>query len=211
MSFSRVKPSGWAFGEILTSAQMNLLDTDHSVSAKSTHVPAENTLAGVQIPLTIGKEDTSTSPSSWTMKWNFGGSDTVNFWVETNKASGARVSFSLDVLLPDNVTVTQVEVVVNGNYAGGAAHTSISTSFTPPQVTFRELSTTGTVAYTVTQADTSASVGAYEITHPIDLVVSRTVSHLHRYDILFEGEQGANALNNYLAILSMSVSWTAAP
>src|SRR5690242_15870493 len=30
MSFARVKLAGWAFGEILTSAQMNALDTDHS-------------------------------------------------------------------------------------------------------------------------------------------------------------------------------------
>lgn len=30
MSFNRTKVSGWAFGEILTSAQMNSLDTDHA-------------------------------------------------------------------------------------------------------------------------------------------------------------------------------------
>lgn len=30
MSFSRVKVSGWAFGEVLTSAQMNALDEDHA-------------------------------------------------------------------------------------------------------------------------------------------------------------------------------------
>lgn len=30
MSFSRVKPLGWAVGELLTSAQMNALDEDHS-------------------------------------------------------------------------------------------------------------------------------------------------------------------------------------
>src|SRR5690349_2130103 len=30
MAFSKVKISGWAFGEILTSAQMNTLDTDHA-------------------------------------------------------------------------------------------------------------------------------------------------------------------------------------
>jgi hypothetical protein len=30
MSFSPVKPGGWAFGELLTSAQMNALDADHA-------------------------------------------------------------------------------------------------------------------------------------------------------------------------------------
>jgi hypothetical protein len=30
MSFSLVKPGGWAFGELLTSAQMNALDADHA-------------------------------------------------------------------------------------------------------------------------------------------------------------------------------------
>lgn len=33
MAFTRVKSSGWAFGEKLTSAQMNQLDLDHSRSA----------------------------------------------------------------------------------------------------------------------------------------------------------------------------------
>lgn len=30
MAFSRIVPAGWAFGQLLTSTQMNLLDTDHA-------------------------------------------------------------------------------------------------------------------------------------------------------------------------------------
>lgn len=57
MTFSLVKPGGWAFGELLTSAQMNALDTDHA-NAVDGNQGGSYSLAA---PLSIGGDEVTIS------------------------------------------------------------------------------------------------------------------------------------------------------
>jgi len=55
VAYTKVKPSGWAFGEKLTSAQMNLLDTDHSTAID----PTTLSLSGTRAVLLVATEGSS--------------------------------------------------------------------------------------------------------------------------------------------------------
>jgi hypothetical protein len=202
MSFTRVKPAGWAFGELLTSAQMNQLDADHSVSASSTNVPAENSRSGVQIPLSafVPDQETLANVDAWQYR--------ARFLIEHDKSANNKAVCDLGPWLPHGVTVTQVQALAHGNIIGTGAHGSIA-SMTMPVVRFREMSTTGVTNYTASQADTSGDVPTYESDHPITVTVSRVISYLLRYMIIIEGEQSTNSLNDRFGLKSLSVSWTA--
>lgn len=194
--FTRAKPPGWAFGEILTSAQMNALDIDHAAAAATTHCDAEQNRTGVQVPFGSGFPETS--GTGWRLTSN---------WLVESTATGLRWAIDVTGLLPHGVTITQVEGVINGNAFAGSAHVGLPA--TMPNILFSEVSSSGTVNYSVNVTDGSASVGNYEVDHPVDLTVSRTVSRLLHYWIYITGENGANALNAYFALKGLSISWTA--
>jgi hypothetical protein len=86
MSFSRVKLGGWAFGEVLTSAQMNALDVDHTNAVDGAGGGDSSPTAVIGIKgkgLSVGKalyDDTyfSTANAKWAgAAADFGGGPTI--------------------------------------------------------------------------------------------------------------------------------------
>lgn len=196
--FTRVKPGNWAFGEILTAAQMNALDTDHAAASATTNCDAEQNRTGVQIPFGSGRPEGN----------NLTGWQISSLWLAQNDVSiTGRWIIDLSAGLPHGVTVTQVQALAHGNAFAGASH-GVSMP-TMPFIEFTEQSSSGTINYDVSQADTSANAGAYEIDHQITLTVSRTVSRLAHYFVMVRGEIGGNALNTHFAVKGLSISWTA--
>jgi hypothetical protein len=88
MAFSRIKVANWAFGELLTSAQMNALDTDHSLAIDGTGggayaVTAPLTLTTVAADITLSTDTGQTLHLS---------PDTLSVVPVTNCAIGSGVN-----------------------------------------------------------------------------------------------------------------------
>ncbi len=69
MAFSRIKPAGWAFGEILTSAHLNSLDTDHAKAIDGTGggtyaLATSLTLNTVSVPAIVATASGTSGASS---------------------------------------------------------------------------------------------------------------------------------------------------
>ncbi len=159
------------------------------------------TLAGMQIPLSafITDQETLANPDAWQYR--------ARYIIEHDKSNNNKAVGEVGFWLPSGVTVTEVQCVAHGDIFVTGTHAGLPA--TMPQIRFREMNTTGTVNYTASQSDTSASVVAYEADHAITCVVSRLIDPLARYMIIVDGEQGANSLNDRFGIKSMSISWTA--
>lgn len=97
MAFSRVKVSGWAFGEILTAAQMNSLDVDHA-NAIDGAAGGSYTLSN---PLTIG-----------------GNTVTINtLAVSGNMAVAGDVAVNGNVVLGDDPLLDTLTVAAIASFA----------------------------------------------------------------------------------------------
>ncbi len=203
MSFTRVKPAGWAFGELLTSSQMNLLDIDHAASASSANCDEEQDRTGAQIPLTPGNP-TGNNFTGW-------GIATTLWLLQNDVAITGRWIIDLCRILPHGVTVTEVQALAHGDaFAAGTHGGSMPTGAGRPELFFTEL-TAGASSYSVSQVDTTVDggAGAYETDHAITLTVSRTVDRVLHYYVQIKGETGGNALNGHFAVKALSISWTA--
>jgi hypothetical protein len=160
------------------------------------------TMTGIQVPLGLAcvDQETLANPDAWQYR--------ARYLVEHDKSNNNKAVIELGgLLLPDGVTITEVQALAHGDIFTTGTHAGLPG--TMPTIRFREMNTSGGVNYTASQADTSGSVGAYEVDHPITVTVSRTIDHLMRYMIIIEGEQGANSLNDRFGLKSLSISWTA--
>jgi hypothetical protein len=195
MAFSRVKLTGWAMGEVLTSAQMNQLDIDHAASASSSNVPGDQDHSGVQVPIGCGVAEGNSSTAAWELF--------ALILLQNDNTINKRWVIDVTGIIPPGVTVTQIQAVANGKYTG-AAHTFPLGTY--PELAFYEVDTDGTiVGDTISDNDT----GSYEIAHTVTLTVSRLIDRLKRYVITINGEHGSNALDGHYAVTGLSVSWTA--
>lgn len=149
MSFSRVKVAGWAFGEILTSSQMNTLDVDHANAIDGLN-GGSNTLVA---PLSIGG-NTVTIDTLATVTFSTTGNATIgnaagdvllvnattSFQADMQAAQDLQVlgnaeiqtdlEVQQDALVGGNLQVTQNAVVtdnltVNGRIIGNTRETAI--------------------------------------------------------------------------------------
>jgi hypothetical protein len=201
--FARAKPSGWAFGEILTSGQMNIIDANQGAASATTNCDEEQDRAGAQIPYAAGYPE-GADLTGWKISSN---------WLSQNAvAITGRWIIDLSRVLPHGVTIIEVQALAHGNAFGGASHGgSMPTGAGRPNLLFLEQNTSGTTTYTVNQNDTAVDggAGAYEDNHAVTLTVNRTIDRLMHYFVTVKGESGGNALDNHFAIKSMSVSWTA--
>lgn len=80
---------------------------------------------------------------------------------------------------------------------------------TKPSVTLQEIDPdSGTVLSSIAITDPSATLGAYEAAHSIELQPLVTTVAGHLYTVKISGESGANSLANSLALLKLSATWT---
>lgn len=204
MAFTRVKPSGWAFGERLTSAQMNSLDIDHSnsldktgdtigssavVTWAGTNLPflASRTITRVQHLLPL-KDDNATAEN-----WSF--ILTPFRWRNTGTTVGT-IYLWLDNLI-DAGTLTAVHVRIKGP-SGHGAFPGGAPQFMPTVRVWRGDPTLGTeTALGSVATDSSASAGVYEAVHDVSVtglteVISETDTKHYYISITSEG--GTNVI-----------------
>ena len=129
-------------------------------------------------------------------------------WVNFLVSSTAEVS--LEFRLPAGVTITQLRAWI---VRQGGAHSALPA--VKPVLNFYEIDPANAtspphVNFSASQADGSATVGAYEALHAITLNTSRVVANGYRYLATVTGESGANALANTTTLQGLDVSWTAA-
>lgn len=177
MAYTKIKVSGWAFGEKLTSVQMNALDTDHSTSLDA----ATLSLGGTTGTITRVAAQTPTfdDPTFWTLS----PADAINGFFSTGNPT--EQSCWWPVHLPHGATLTAARLVIQG----GSAHLALPTPM--PQFRIRSVTNGGTAATEVSPtADSSADVTAFQLVHAIEVtglsvVISNTTK---RYTLIFTGE-----------------------
>jgi hypothetical protein len=179
--YTRVKVAGWAFGERLTSAQMNTLDIDHSTSVDGA------TLTHSSSPLVVSRRAPGLPSISDQAQWI-----TLNQhlgYIECADAN-ARAAF-WPIRLPHGSTLTSLAVVIEPPGGHGALPISMPG--------FELISVTNAAALTTEVSfvtDSSASVGAYETVHTITsgALSVAILNTTKRYVLRFTSEGSTNAI-----------------
>lgn len=186
---SRVKISGWSFGEILTSAQMTQVDINAAESVQGTSgTYGIEQLTGIDI-------HTSHSPYA---------QGTATDWVcrarnaTTTVATGSFAHWMMDA--PHGATITGWTIRVIGP-TGHAAFPGGAPTM-PTCRLFYTLNTGLSTGIGASVTDTSATAGAYEAVHSISQTgLSHVVdTSLQRYHLEFGSESGANGLAGTLIV-----------
>lgn len=198
MTITRVKPLGWAFGELLTAAQMNQLDIDHANAmdgaAGGTYtapfILSDVTMGGTTKLKLASRSLTRVMAAMWTVKtaadWTLPDGSGL---ITTTNTNSTPIYKPLD--LPNGCTMTSVSVWIKP--AGG--HGALPAS-KPGLGLFKVSAATGVSTLITSMADAPASVPAYETRHTLDLsglteVIDKTA---FQYFIQVFPEFGANAV-----------------
>lgn len=177
MSYTRVKPAGWAFGEKLTSAQANSLDTNLSTA-----------LDGATLGLG-GTSSTISRICSWaptlddSALWNLNAVNAAGGFIETATATTQSCWWPLHI--PHGATLAAIRVVIHP----AAAHGDLPAEM--PAINVRSVTNGGTAAYEVSPVvDSSADVTAYELLHAIEVTGLSLVidNSSKRYTLFFSAE-----------------------
>lgn len=224
-NFTRVKPSGWALNEALTSAQMNALDIDHTKAPNaddgSTHTPAAPIIIngqGIEVGGASGGitlTETTGAPSRVQLtsrnvvrNQSLAGMPDGASFTDWGFGGGGFDPAWKQLTIPgaavplflflDNLADGNEldEVIVS--IEPGTGHGGLPATL--PQITLQSIEQSTNVVNTHGSAavDPSASVGAYELVHDITLVLTPLLIDLanRRYFIKYEGEAGANSVVN---------------
>lgn len=157
--------------------------------------------SGLHVPITGAVNDAIVNVNGWT----FSGA----LW-EQSDISIAPVLW-VDIPVPRGYVLNQVHARVKGNGFGVGAHSSLPA--TKPTLTVYEMDPTNNNSILQTGGpvtDASASVGAYDAAHSIDITgLTWTIaSDIRKYMVKLTGEAGANSLANRLTLAGISVSWS---
>jgi hypothetical protein len=199
--FSKIKISGWAFGEKLESAQMNQLDTDHAAAIDSVGggdytLGADLNLIGsfhfsqidLTLPLVLFKG------TSWTATLA-GGPGTSAYGYES-AGIGIQIVFSLAIPQHANGACKITGAKVHYRPAGG--HGDLPQFL--PILTLLRQSASGTAVTTIAEqtAATPGSVGEYEGGGTIEVAASHVITGQETYYVRFTTEAGTNAAGGLL-------------
>lgn len=194
MSFTRAKPSGWAFGEKLLSGQMNTIDTNLANAVDVTNLGLGSTVAVSRINPFLPSID---DPAVWsTLNQN-------NGYITAN-ALGAACFWPLR--LPHGAILTQIAVVIEPP----SGHVALPAS--PPSFSVGSIQANGTLTTEVSNTfDSSASVGAYQTVHAItrtslSLAINNTTKRYFVYVVTEFGANGVTASKVYLNSYSYTIT-----
>jgi len=185
VSFTRVKPAGWATGERLTSTQMNSLDTNvsNAIDKRSPGLEIDSRSVTRWMP-SLGVP--VLPETNWTAASGYEWKTAVN--------TQAYIRFPLDV--PHGATITAIGVYV----VGGAGHAALPASM-PAFTTYYSDTVTPFASNTINvgTTDTSGTTTAFQTFHAITAsglshVVDRTQ---YAYMLVLGTESGANALSGF--------------
>lgn len=190
MSFTRVNPGGWVEGDTITPTQINDLDTDHAnaVDKRTTGLQIDSREVGRASHL----PPVALTPADC-------GITGVQAVTTVNTATTLHWPFKP----PHGSTLTAVSVHITG----AAGHGGMPA--TKPSLQVNRVTRAG-VHSTISgpTSDTSASTGAYEIDHTINITgLSEVIDNsTYRYVAVISTEAGANALSG---AKYTSVGWLA--
>lgn len=224
MSFTRANPLGWAMFEVLTSAQMNVIDTNQSraldgnAGGDYSTIAADIVFNGAQsiawgtgrYPKLASRVLTRVEPMHFlgiSAMSNHGGTGTDFDYGSTGAARQVFIDIGGSPLIPhvlvpirrfvDLAVIQAVRVKAKAATIGrGAVPT------TPPKFDLLYYDTTDTATVVGTKIDPSASVPAYEAIHDVDLTgLAHQVdgSNRRRYFVKWYGEGGPTAAAGLLA------------
>ena len=148
--------------------------------------------------LAVALDASINTNARFTFAFGLAAPDYTQFQTDVTDAGG--IQFHIPPIF--GVQITNVIARVHGDAGGVGTHAGLPGTL--PIIELLSLdstSGTGTVTSIATQVDTSASVGAYETMHNIDLgSLTEVAGDNLTYIVRFTGETGANALVNRLAL-----------
>lgn len=177
MSFSRANPLGWALYEVLTSAQMNALDIDHSnaidgagggsyspssplvidnvdqLEMSATNYPSQTTRDEWRL-VSLNKLDEFVAGSSWAYS--------AGTWVQ--QSASDAIYFAGDNLI-DGAQLKGGRIWLTP----AAGHGGLPTGVDLPILTIWKYAPGGAATLLGSATDSSVSVPAYELAHTIDV------------------------------------------
>lgn len=178
--FTRVRPLGWAFGEILTSAQMNTLDTDHANSV-------DGPTLGLGFTKTLSYYSSLPAVPDDFTKWRpgTGGGHASMFATD---ATASRLYFPLR--LPHGAIWLSFVLQLRGQAHGGSWPPGVMPFL---RAYYQELLNAPTLI--LSTQDVSAQ-GVYESTHAYGLSgINTTIDNATKtYGVFVENENGLNAV-----------------
>jgi hypothetical protein len=134
--------------------------------------------------------------------WKFLGGVAVFVMVQQTLTSTV---FVIPIDVPVGTVIEALSVNCSGGYDGNT-HSSLPAN--KPILRLLEIDSAGAITEIDAQTDTSASVGAYDASHSIDLVLGSpyTTLGLRRYLLSFQGESGANSVAQSLSVTHASMA-----
>lgn len=196
MSFTRAKPLGWAFGEILTSAQMNALDTDHANAIDKTGDSITGALTFSNFTLASGSKVKLGGTQTFTRTQPAGNAipDSGTNWAyvanpgcwEAQVNSAHPLSWQINP--PDGCILGDVDIWLRGSAS------DVGLPATMPTFSGYIIDTTGTTTLLGTGTDTSVDVTAYKALHKMTVTFNQVVDRTKlRYQLTVMSEAGAGA------------------
>jgi hypothetical protein len=177
VAYTKVKPSGWAFGEKLTSAQMNLLDTDHSTAID----PTTLSLSGTSGTITriCPWAPTFDDPTYWSVS---PASANDGYFLT---AAPTEQSCWWPLKVPHGATLTAVRIVIQP----ANSHSALPSIM--PLFRLQSVSNGGTVVTELSPvADSAPDVATYELLHAIEITGASIAitNSAKRYTLMFTAE-----------------------
>jgi hypothetical protein len=204
MSFTRVKPAGWAFGEKLTSDQMNTLDLDHSRAVDGNAGGNYSPSADINISgnrLHFGQSDlflpfliVSIGNFTYTATGGPGGNAVGQ--VQGSAPSSAD-AVRISMMVPQSANAACKMTRVRAHYRPANGHGGVPAS-QPSILWFRQGTGAGAAVILGTAQDNAASVGEYESARTITLTTDVVITSSDAYYLAFFGEGSTNALQGLL-------------
>lgn len=238
MTFSRVNPSGWSDGQLLTASQMNDLDSDHADAidgaAGGTYSPSSAitisgsglTVAGALTAsgasnypalsptrtltgiISMAPIDNALSGAAPAWGQTLSIGATFRGWIQNSVTGPHEIVFHISP--PVGATLKTVTLYVDGDgTTAGAGHGALPANM-PVVRLVSYANSTGTESTIASQTDTAANVGAYETYHAITLSgLSTVVASGTSYSVVLVGETGANAANDCLVVYAGEYTYEA--
>lgn len=178
MAFTRAKPAGWAFGEVLTSTQMNTADAYWPSAVDGRAAALE--VASQSYTYLLSALNASDANAAYT-----------SAGIATQTGVGAASLTDWPILLPNGSIITAFTAYLDGAPGHGGLPGTM-----PIVHIMRIDAATRATTLVASQVDTSGSVGAYEARHAVSksglsITLDRTAS---AYYLRIDGETGANSV-----------------
>lgn len=182
-------------GDSCSNAEHGATATD--LANRTTHV--RNAVPGVAPSLVVKVPLTAWSSSKWVQ------GSTVNLatWVNNDTSAAGELNFHVPTTLKGKITA--VKVYVTGTNGFGSPHAALPATKPVLRLVSQELAVGATVV--ASQTDPSATVGAYNANHTIEITGLSSPFALGReYFVQLTGETGANAEDLKFRLASVEVT-----